>query len=509
LVDLKMEFFDALLGGLSSLSTLPIALALIVGAALGIVVGVLPGVGPGVTIAVLLPFTYGMAPLGGISLLLGVYCGAFYGGAVTSILIRTPGEASSIMTMFDGYPLARQGQAQRALSLAFMSAFVGGIASALLLGLVARPMASFAGKFGAAENVMAILLAAVCIGKAYRRQFPAAMMMMGLGFFLATVGIDPNSNEQRFTFGIPGMLSGIPLVPVAVGLFGIAQALVMVSSPVPQFDSSLIQSAGLSWRGFLEPFRYPKAMLKGLFLGSAIGVLPAVGAALSTSLAYFWAQKGAKDPTPFGQGNPEGIVAAECANNSNSGGAMITVLTLGIPGDAITAIIMGVFVVHGIVPGPSLFTDRPEIINGVLASLLIINFVILGLLILTVKPLARLAYVNPRILGLVILVLSFVGSYSAANSMYYVIIAAVFGVFGLVCARGNIPTIPLILGMVMGDTLEASLRQLLGRSDGSLEPFVTRPMSLTMLIVIVVILFWPLFMALGKRFQRSNTSDPS
>jgi putative tricarboxylic transport membrane protein len=411
------------------------------------------------------------------------------------------------MTMFDGYPLARQGQAQRALSLAFMSAFVGGIASALLLGLVARPMASFAGKFGAAENVMAILLAAVCIGKAYRRQFPAAMMMMGLGFFLATVGI--NSNEQRFTFGIPGMLSGIPLVPVAVGLFGIAQALVMVSSPVPQFDSSLIQSAGLSWRGFLEPFRYPKAMLKGLFLGSAIGVLPAVGAALSTSLAYFWAQKGAKDPTPFGQGNPEGIVAAECANNSNSGGAMITVLTLGIPGDAITAIIMGVFVVHGIVPGPSLFTDRPEIINGVLASLLIINFVILGLLILTVKPLARLAYVNPRILGLVILVLGFVGSYSAANSMYYVIIAAAFGVFGLVCAQGNIPTIPLILGMVMADTLEASLRQLLGRSDGSLEPFVTRPMSLAMLIAIVVILFWPFFMALGKRFQRSNTSNPS
>jgi putative tricarboxylic transport membrane protein len=473
-----MEFIDALTGGFSSLGSLPIAIALVIGAALGIVVGVLPGVGPGVTIAVLLPFTYGMAPLGGISLLLGVYCGAFYGGAVTSILIRTPGEASSIMTMFDGYPLARQGQAQRALSLAFMSAFVGGIASALLLGLVARPMASFAAKFGAAENVMAILLAAVCVGKAYRRQFPAAMMMMGLGFFLATVGIDPNSNEQRYTFGIPGMLSGIPLVPVAVGLFGMAQALVMVSSPVPQFDASLIQTAGLSWRGFLEPFRYPKAMLKGLFLGSAIGVLPAVGAALSTSLAYFWAQQGAKDPTPFGQGNPEGIVAAECANNSNSGGAMITVLTLGIPGDAITAIIMGVFVVHGIVPGPSLFTDRPEIINGVLASLLIINFVIL--------------------------VLSFVGSYSAANSMYYVIIAAIFGVFGLVCARANIPTIPLILGMVMGDTLEASLRQLLGRSDGSLEPFITRPVSLAMFIAILFILFWPFLMASAKRLKNQK-----
>ena len=493
-----MEFFQSLQQGFAALASMPVALALLAGAAIGIVVGVLPGVGPGVTIAVLLPFTYGMVPLAGISLLLGVYCGAFYGGAVTSILIRTPGEASSIMTMFDGYPMAQQGQAQRALSLAFMSAFIGGIVSALLLGLAARPMAGFAARFGAAESVMAILLAAVCVGKAYRRQFAAALMMMALGFFLATVGIDPNSNEQRYTMGTAGMLSGIPLVPVAVGLFGMAQALVMLSSPKPVFDATLIGSAGVSWRAFLEPFRYPRTLGKGLFLGSAIGVLPAVGAALSTSLAYFWSQRGAKNPTPFGQGNPEGIVAAESANNSNSGGAMITVLTLGIPGDAITAIIMGVFVVHGIVPGPSLFMDRPEIVNGVFAALLVINVVILALLILSVKALARLAYVDPRVLGMGIMALCFVGAFSAANSMYYVAVAVAFGVFGLVCARANIPTIPLILGMVMGDTLEAALRQSLTVSEGSFAPFVTRPMSATMLAVTVLILIWPL-LTRGRR----------
>ena len=224
-----MEFFDSLSQGFAALATWQIAWSLLLGSALGIAVGVLPGVGPGVTIAVLLPFTYGMAPLAGISLLLGVYCGAFYGGAVTSILIRTPGEASSIMTMFDGYPMARHGQAQRALSLAFMSAFIGGIGSALLLGLAARPLAGFAAKFGAPESVMAILLAAVCVGKAYKRQFASAMMMMCLGFFLATVGIDPNSNEQRYTLGLQGLLSGIPLVPVAVGMFGMAQALARVA----------------------------------------------------------------------------------------------------------------------------------------------------------------------------------------------------------------------------------------------------------------------------------------
>lgn len=495
-----MDTFNALLQGFAQLQSLPVMASLLAGALLGIVVGVLPGVGPGVTIAVLLPFTYGMTPMAGLSLLLGVYAGAFYGGAVTSILIRTPGEASSIMTMFDGWPMARRGQAHRALSLAFMSAFVGGIVSALVLAFAAKPMSQLAARFGAPEAVMAIVLAALCVGRAYQRQFLVAVAMMALGFFLGTVGIDPNSNEQRYTFGWAPLLSGVPLVPVAVGLFGIAQALVMVSSPRIEVDRTLIGQAGLSARAFLEPFRYPRTLFKGVSLGVAIGVLPAVGAALSTSLAYFWAKRGAKDPTPFGQGNPEGIVAAESANNSNSGGAMITVLTLGIPGDAITAIIMGVFVVHGIVPGPALLTERPDIVSGVFAALLVLNVLILLLLVLGVRGLARLAYVDARLLGLGILALGFVGAYSAANSMGYVWIAAVFGVFGLACARLAIPTIPLILGMVMGDTLEASLRQALGRSDGSFMPFIERPMSASMLAMAALILLWPLL----QRF-RSTT----
>lgn len=502
-----MDGLNAFAQGFASIANLPVALALLAGAILGIVVGVLPGVGPGVTIAVLLPFTYGMPPLAGLALLLGVYCGAFYGGAVTSILIRTPGEASSIMTMFDGYPMAQRGEAQRALSLAFMSAFLGGIVSALLLAVAARPMSQLAARFGAPESVMAILLAALCVGRAYQRQFFAAIAMMGLGFFLGTVGIDPNSNEQRYTFGQAWLLSGIPLVPVAVGLFGMAQALVMVSSPPIMTDRSLINAAGVSSRAFLEPFRYPRTLLKGLTLGSAIGVLPAVGAALSTSLSYFWAQRGARDPTPFGQGNPEGIVAAESANNSNSGGAMITVLTLGIPGDAITAIIMGVFVVHGIVPGPALLTERPEIVTGVFAVLLVLNVVILALLVLGVRPLARLAYVDARLLGLVILALCFVGAFSAANSMGYVWIAAAFGVFGLVCARTRIPTVPLILGMVMGDTLEAALRQTLSVSEGSLAPFVQRPMAATMLAAAVLMLAWPWVSSLLQAARAGHRAD--
>ncbi len=503
-----MDFINSLAQGFSTIGTWPVVVAMVVGSVIGIVVGVLPGVGPGVTIAVMLPFTYGMTPMAGISLLLGVYVGSYPGGAVTSILIRTPGEASSIMTMFDGYPMAKRGEAQRALSLAFMASFIGGMASALLLGIAAKPVASFAARFGAAEGVMAIVLAALCVGKAYQKQFGSALMMMGLGFFLASVGIDPNSNEQRYTFGSADMLSGIPLVPVVVGLFGLAQALVMVSSPVPTFDASLIAKAGLSWRAFLEPFKYPRSLGKGLFLGTAIGILPAVGAALSTSMAYFWAKRGAKDPTPFGEGNPEGIVAAEAANNSNSGGAMITVLALGIPGDAMTAIIMGVFVVHGIVPGPSLFADRPEIVNGIFAGLLVLNVLVMLMLIWGVKYLARLAYVNPRKLGLVILALCLVGAYSSANSWYFVWLALVFGVFGLVCARCHIPTIPMVLGMVMGDTLEANLRQVLSVSEGSFLPFITRPLAAWMVALTLLILFWPLVQRALDRFWPHKKAPP-
>ncbi len=506
-----MYFLEGLQQGIVAIGTMPVLIAMLVGAAIGIVVGVLPGVGPGVTIAVMLPFTYGMPAMAGIALLLGVYVGSFPGGAVTSILIRTPGEASSIMTMFDGYPMARRGEAHRALSLAFMATFLGGIVSALMLGAAAKPVAGFAAQFGAAEGVMAIVLAALCVGKAYQGRFASAIMMMSLGFFLASVGIDPNSNEQRFTFGTAHMLSGIPLVPVVVGLFGLAQALVMVSSPPPTFDASMIKSAGLSWRAFLEPFRYPRSLAKGLALGTGIGILPAVGAALSTSMAYFWARSGAKDPIPFGEGNPEGIVAAEAANNSNSGGAMITVLALGIPGDAMTAIIMGVFVVHGIAPGPSLFLDRPEIVNGIFVGLLVLNVLVLLMLMGSVKYLARLAYVDPRKLGLGILVLCLVGAYSSANSWYFVWLAVAFGVFGLLCARCGIPTIPLVLGMVMGDTLEANLRQMLAVSSGSFAPLVDRPLASGMVAIAALIVAWPLlrraFARLRRPSHRATTKD--
>lgn len=497
--------------GFGAVSHWGVLASILAGSATGIVIGVLPGVGPGVAISVLLPLTFGMPPLAGLALLLGVYCGAFYGGAVTSILLRLPGEASSIMTMFDGHPMAKRGEAERALTLAFTSAFVGGIASAIFLALAAPPLAEFTRRFGAAEYTCAALLALVCVGRAYSGRFVQACLMLGAGLFVGTVGIDPTTNEQRFTFGSVDLGGGFPIVAVVIGVFGMAQAFMLMSSgPAKKPDDETLRHAAIRWQSFFEVFRYPSTLTKSVTIGTLIGVLPAVGAALSTSLAYFAARRASADPDSFGRGNPEGIVAAEAANNSNSGGAMLTVLTLGVPGDAVTAIIMGVFVVHGVFPGPNLFVERPELVNGVFASLILINVAIMLLLVFFTRYIAMFIRVDPRILGVAILALCFIGAYSVGNSFGNVWIAFGFGVFGWLCALAGLPSVPLVLGMVLGDLLETSLRQALAISDGSFLIFLQRPVSAILLAAIVLALLGPLITsALAMRGKLAFAQDPA
>ncbi|WBY00254.1 tripartite tricarboxylate transporter permease [Ramlibacter tataouinensis] len=482
---------NELLLGLQSVLHWGVLASLAAGSALGILIGVLPGIGPAVAIAVMLPITYGMSPMAGLVLLLGIYCGAFYGGAVTSILIRTPGEASSIMTMFDGYPMAARGEAQRALTLAFTSAFVGGIVSAVFLIFAARPLASFAGRFGAAEFSAAALLALVCVVKAYQGRTVQAALMLGLGLFIGTVGIDPSSQEQRFTFGSPQLMTGLPLAAVVIGVFGMAQAFVLLGMrPRERKSGDQLEQAGFRWSGLGEVFRHPGTLAKSVGIGTFIGVLPAVGAALSTSLSYFEAKR--HDPENIGKGDPRGIIAAEGANNSVSGGALVPLLALGIPGDAVTAIILGVFMVHGVFPGPNLFAERPELVSGIMVSMLLINVVIMLLLVFLVRWVALCVQVDPRLLGLAILALCFIGSYSVGNSLYFTWVAFGFGIFGWLCALSGLPAVPLVLGMVLGDLMETSMRQALNIGEGSPAIFFSRPVSAALMSAVLLMLLWPL-----------------
>ena len=503
---------NELLLGLQSVLHWGVLASLGAGAALGIVIGVLPGIGPGVAIAVILPMTYGMSPMAGLVLLLGIYCGAFYGGAVTSILIRTPGEASSIMTMFDGYPMAARGEAQRALTLAFTSAFVGGMVSTIFLMFAARPLAAFAGRFGAAEFTAAALLALICVVKAYQGRTGQAAMMLGLGLFIGTVGIDPSSQEQRFTFGAAQLMTGLPLGAVVIGVFGMAQAFVLLGMRPRQSQSGdQLEQAGFNFHHVGEAFRHPVTLAKSAGIGTLIGVLPAVGAALSTSLSYFEAKR--HDPQAFGKGDPRGIIAAEAANNSVSGGALVPLLALGIPGDAVTAIIMGVFMVHGVFPGPNLFGEHPELVSGIMVSMLLINVVILLMLIFAVRYVALCVRVDPRLLGLVILALCFIGSYSLGNSMYFTWVAFAFGIFGWLCALSGLPAVPLVLGMVLGDLMETSVRQALNIGEGSFAIFFSRPVSAALMLVVIAMLAWPLVRRVRRTLNggaaKAVKSDPA
>lgn len=495
--------------GLEVVAHWKVLAAILAGSAMGITIGVLPGIGPAVAISVMLPITYGMEPMAGIALLLGIYCGAFYGGAVTSILIRTPGEASSIMTMFDGYPMARRGEPERALTLAFTSAFVGGIVSAVFLLFAARPLAGLAARFGAAEYTAAALLALVFVVKSYRGRTAQAALMLGLGLFIGCIGIDPTSQEPRFTFGMQPLLSGLPLAAVVIGVFGMAQAFVLLGTrSLSAQDAARLDSAGIRLGSLLEVLRYPSTLTRSVTIGTLIGVLPAVGAALSTSLSYFAARRSAEDPDTFGRGDPRGIVAAEGANNSVSGGALVPLLALGIPGDAVTAIIMGVFIVHGVFPGPALFSERPDLVGGVLVSMLLINVVIMLLLILLSRQVAKCVRMDPRLLGLVILALCFIGSYAVANSMYFAWVALAFGIFGWLCALSGLPAVPLVLGMVLGDLLETSLRQALGVSGGSFAIFLERPVAAVMVAATVLVLAWPLLRQAWPRLRPGGAGAP-
>lgn len=496
---------EPLLIGLAAMADPMVLAALVMGAVVGVVVGVLPGIGPGVAISVLLPFTYGMSPLAGLSLLLGIYCGAFYGGPVTSILIRTPGEASSIMTMFDGHPLARRGEAARALSLAFMSSFAGGIAGALVLMFAAPPVAAIASRFGAAEYFAAGVLALVCVAAAYRGRMLAAGTMVLVGLFVAMVGIDPLTPVPRYTFGEPRLLSGLPLVPMIIGVFGVAQALNLISGPrFAGHGAAEEQGAGVRGAALLEALRYRLTLAKSVAIGLVIGVLPAVGAALASTLAYFEAKRASPDPDSFGRGNPEGVVAAESANTANAGGAMVTVMTLGIPGDAVTAIVMSVFIIHGVYPGPALFAEKPDLVYGAFWAMLALNVIAFAIMLAGARALAALARADQRALGLGILALAFIGTYSLENSLYATWLALVAGGIGWFAGRCGLPMVPFVLGMVLCDLVETRLRQALTLSDGSPLILVQRPVAAGFMAAAVLVLVWPLLRRLyGRVFARA------
>ncbi|THD83740.1 hypothetical protein E7811_10790 [Aliigemmobacter aestuarii] len=488
---------DFLLTGLAQLSDPAVIAVMVIGAILGVVVGAIPGAGAAVTISILLPTTFAMDPLTGMTLLLGVYCGSAYGSAIPAVLINTPGSPVAVLTAMEARPFVERGEARRAMSLAYSSSFVGGVLAVLALMVMTQPLARIASNFGSAEFAMLAIsaLVLVIIGHSGRRAEATAALAFGL--FLATIGIETAYSTQRYTFGIPSLISGIPLVPLVIGLFAMSEALVQLSSR--SHAAAPAQLGGRFFQGFAEVFRYPRTLFGSSGVGIVIGIMPGVGEFLAQQVNYVWARKFSREGHLFGKGAPEGIIVSEATNNAVPPAALIPMLALGIPGEELTAMMLAVFLVHNVIPGPDLFLNRPEFVAGLYWTLLLMNVVIIVFLLFATRWIARAATVDRRFLGVLILTLSLIGTYASNYNFSDCAIAMVFGLLGYILRSHRWPLTPIMLGLVMGPIVEGRMRQALGGANGDFSIFVTRPISAILVAALAILILFTLRAELKNR----------
>jgi putative tricarboxylic transport membrane protein len=482
--------WDGILVGLS-VCVQPINLVYaFVGAVLGTLVGVLPGLGPSAAISLLLPMSFKVSPVGAIIMLSGIYYGAQYGGSTTSILVNIPGEASSVVTCLDGYQMALKGRAGPALGIAAFGSFIAGTVSVLGLMLFAPPLAELALSFGPPEYTSLVLLGFVILTFLVSGSMAKALMMVAFGVFLSTIGLDAISGTPRFALNVTELLDGVGLVPVIMGLFGIAEVLVNLEEKETR-DVVVGKIGALlptreDWKESAAP------IARGTFLGFLLGLLPGGGAILASFVSYAVEKRVAKRPETFGHGAIAGVAGPESANNSAAGASFIPLLTLGIPANSVMAILLGALMIHGIQPGPLLMKEHPDLVWGVIMSMYVGNVMLLVLNLPLIGVWVRLLLVPYAYLFPLILLFCLIGSYSGANSATDVVIMIVFGVIGYWMRKTGYEAAPLILGLVLGGMFENALRQSLLLSDGSPAIFVTRPLSLLFMLAAIGLLIFPL-----------------
>jgi putative tricarboxylic transport membrane protein len=464
----------------------------LLGVLIGTLVGVLPGIAPISTIAILLPFTFSLEPASALIMLAGIFYGAQYGGSTTAILVNLPGESSAIVTCLDGHQMARQGRAGPALAMAAIASFGAGTIATLIIAGLSAPLAELALRFHAAEYFSLMVVGMIGAVVLAHGSPAKAVAMLLLGLLLGLVGLDVNSGVPRMTFDIPVLSDGIGIVPVAIGLFGIAELIVNLGGPQ---DRSVLDFKARHLMPRLAELRAClPAMLRGSLLGSVLGVLPGGGPALSSFAAYALEKKTARDPTRFGRGALEGVAAPEAANNAAAQTSFIPLLTLGIPGNAIMALMVGAMMIQGIQPGPQVMTQQPELFWGVIASmwtgnlmLLVINLPMIGVWV----TLLRVPY---RLLFPAIVLFCCIGAYSVNNNVFDVWLMLLFGVVGAFFIKVGAEPAPFILGFVLGPLMEENFRRAMMLSRGDVTTFVTRPISaglLALAVALLVILLLP------------------
>ena len=482
-----MELLHNLALGFSvALTPANVAFAFI-GAMVGTLIGVLPGIGPIATIAMLLPLTFKLEPTSGLIMLAGIFYGAQYGGSTTAILVNLPGETSSVVTCIDGHQMARQGRAGAALAVAALASFFAGCISTALIATFAPPLAKVGQSFGSPEYFSLMVLGLIAAVVLAHGSVIKAVAMIILGLLVGLVGTDGNTGGTRFTFGIRELTDGIDVATLAIGVFGVGEIITNLAQS-QQDRSVMAQKITRLWPT-REDFRLAwPATLRGTALGSALGVLPGGGATLSSFAAYALEKKSAKDPSRFGRGAVEGVAGPESANNAGAQTSFIPMLTLGIPGNAVMALMIGALMIHGIQPGPQIMAERPNLFWGMIASMWIGNLMLVIINLPLIGMWVQLLKVPYRFLYLAILLFCGIGVYTVNNSSAAVLLAAFFGVAGYVFYKLDCEPAPLILGFVLGPLMEENLRRAMRISGGDPLIFVQRPISAGLLIAALVLL---------------------
>lgn len=476
-----MDSLSLLLGGFATALQPVNLLFALAGCLLGTLIGILPGIGPVAGSALLLPVTFGLPPTASIIMLAAIYYGAMYGGTLTSVLVNVPGEAASAITCIDGYEMARRGRAGPALTIAALGSFIGGIVATLGLVLLAVPLTRLALKFGPPEFFALMLVGLSLVTGLAGRSVLLALISAVAGLLIAMVGLDPVAGAPRFTLGRLELMSGINVVIVAMGLFGVGEILVSLEreaamKPIGTRLRDLFLSAEDARRSVLP-------VARGTAIGFFLGLIPGVGAVVPTVMSYVTEKRMSKTPDRFGTGMIEGVAGPETANNAYATAALIPLFTLGIPGSPTVAIIMGAFMMKGLIPGPFLFRDHAEVAWGVIASLCVGNVMLLVLNLPLIPLWVKLLRIPRAILYAFILGFCVIGAYSIDGQMFDVGLMTAFGVLGYLFKKIDVPLAPLILTLILGPLMEQSLRQSLEISRGDFSIFFSRPISLTLIVI--------------------------
>ena len=481
--------------------TLPNLGFMLVGILLGVLIGVLPGLGGANGIAILLPLTFSMNPTSAIIMLSCIYWGALFGGAITSILFNIPGEPWSVATTFDGYPMAQQGQAAQALTAAFTSSFVGALFAVLLITFLAPWLAKFALKFGPAE-FFAVQLLTFCSFVGMSREPPAkTIASMMLGFGLAAVGMDTVTGQLRMTYGSPELLKGFDFLIAVIGLFGIGEILLTMEEGLAFKGKSARISPKVVWQTWRQIAKHWKTFLRSTAVGCWMGITPG-GATPASFMSYGMARRFAKDPDSFGKGNIQGVIAPETAAHAAGTSALLPMLTLGIPGSPTAAVLLGGLMIWGLQPGPMLFVEHKDFVWGLIASMYLGNLVGLVVVLTTVPWWAAMLRIPFSVIAPVIVVICAIGAYTVHSSMFEVVMMMVFGVMGYVFKKLKYPLAPLVLALVLGDMAEASFRQAMLLSQGSLGIFVSNPLVGCITGLALLLLVSPLWGMLKTRYRQ-------